>query len=81
MTDEEVLEQIKFLKDVNSVQIMRKYKYTYVKALQIVEMWKALQPPPPPIYKKEGKKLRRTKWNIGDRLFENYTEWKEAMNQ
>ncbi len=81
MTDEEILQQIKDEKHMNPIRIMRKYHYTYSKALQLVDMWKSLQPPPSPIYKKEGKKIRKTKWNIGNRLFENYNEWKEAMNE
>ncbi len=61
MTDEEIIQQIKDIPEINWVQIARRYKFTYEKALQIVAMWQAVQPPPPPIYKKEGKKLRKTK--------------------
>ncbi len=80
MTDDEILLEIKDDAYINWVRIARKYGYTMEKALQVVEMWKSLQPPPPPIYKKEGKKIRKTKWNIGEKLYNNYNEWKEAMN-
>lgn len=81
MTDDEILSKIKDEKDINTIRIMRRYHYTYEKALQIVAMWQALQPLPPPIYKKEGKKLRKTKWNIGEKLYENYSQWKQAVNE
>jgi len=81
MTDEQILQKIKDDPNVNTIRIMRMYHFTYQKALQIVDMWRALQPPPHPIYKKEGKKLRRTKWNIGEKLYNNYNDWKEALNE
>ena len=80
MTDDEIVQQIKDIPIINWVQIARKYQVTCDKALQIVAMWQLVQPAPLPIYKKEDKKLRKTKWNIGDRIYENYNEWKEAMN-
>lgn len=80
MTDDQLVQMIKDDPKTNAFRIMRKYQYTYEKAKQIMEMWQALQPAPPPIYKREGKKLRKTKWNIGKKLYENYNEWKGAIN-
>lgn len=80
MTDEEIVQQIKDIPLINWVKIARKYRLTIEKSKSIVEMWQALQPVSPNIYKKEGKKLRKTKWNVGNKLYENYNEWKEAIN-
>ncbi len=82
MLDEEILSQIRVKPHISTAYIMRKYHYTYCKAVQIVAMWQSVQPIPErvPIYKKEGKKLRKSKWNINGKLYENYNQWKEAMN-
>jgi hypothetical protein len=80
MTDDEILQHIKDDPSIFWFQLVRRHQLTREKAEEIITKWQALQPPPLPIYKKEGKKVRKTKWNIGERLYENYSEWKEAMN-
>jgi hypothetical protein len=77
--DDQIIKQIKDSSRMSVNYIMYKYKYTYIKTYQLYQKWQALQPIPI-LYKKESKKLRKTKWNIGGRLFENYEQWKEAMN-
>lgn len=80
MTDDEIVQKIRDDPYINWVKVARKYNITISSAKNIVSLWQLLQPVKP-IYKKEGRKLRKTKWNIGDRLYENYTEWQEAMNE
>jgi len=80
MTDDQILQTIKDDPNASWFPLLRRYGLTKERAIQIMTKWHALQPLPDPIYKKEGKKIRKTKWNIGKRLYENYNEWKEAMN-
>lgn len=81
MTDDQILQTIKDDPNASWFHLLRRYGLTRDRAQQIMTKWQASQPYPSPIYKKEGKKLRKTKWNIGEKLYNNYNEWKEAMNE